>query len=130
MSIALSNTDGVHAPLGNYHHVAEAPASAQLVFISGQIPMRSDGTWAESFADQADQVFANLVAHLAGAGLTPGDVIKVNSFIVNHDGDPSALLRAREKHFGDHQPAATGLLVAGLVNPEWKLEVEAIAVRS
>lgn len=130
MSIALSNTDGVHAPVGTYHHVAQAPAGAQLVFISGQVPLRTDGTWAESFEEQAEQVFANIVAHLAGVGLTPQDVIKVNSFIVNHDGDPGALLRARTKHFGDHHPAATGVFIAGLVNPEWKLEVEAIAVRA
>lgn len=130
MSLEFSNTAEVHAPLGTYSHVVKTPANSSLVFISGQVPVRQDGTWPKSFADQADQVFANLAAHLAAQGLTPSDVIKVNSYIVDHEGDPGALLRARTKHFGDHLPAATGILVAGLINPEWKLEAEVIALRS
>jgi enamine deaminase RidA (YjgF/YER057c/UK114 family) len=129
MSLKFANPSEVYAPVGTYSHVAECPATANLVFISGQVPVRADGTWPESFADQADQVFANIAAILASQGLSPADVVKVNSYIVDAEGDPGALLRARTKHFGDHLPAATGITIAGLVNPEWKLEAEVVAVR-
>ncbi|MUL79039.1 RidA family protein [Mycolicibacterium sp. CBMA 226] len=129
MSLAFSASPDVHEPLGTYSHIVACPAGASLVYISGQVPVRPDGTWPASFADQADQVFANIAAHLASAGIDPADVVKVNSYIVDHDGDPSALLRARSKHLGDHRPAATGILIAGLINPEWKLEVEVVAMR-
>ncbi|MBW9110444.1 RidA family protein [Microbacterium trichothecenolyticum] len=130
MPLEFSNSPEVHPPLGTYSHVVTSPANASLVFVSGQVAVRKDGTWPKSFLEQADQVFANLVAHLAAEGLTPSDVIKVNSYIVDDDGDPGALSRTRSKYFGDHRPAATAVIIAGLGNPEWKLEVELIAVRS
>jgi enamine deaminase RidA (YjgF/YER057c/UK114 family) len=128
VSLTLSASPDVHKPLGTYSHTVTCPPGASLLFISGQVPVRPDGTWPTSFADQADQVFANVAAHLAAAGIDHSHVVKVNSYIVDHDGDPSALLRARSKHLGDHLPAATGILIAGLINPEWKLEVEVIAM--
>ena len=69
--LRFENPPGVHAPLGLYSHTVPVPAGTDLVFISGQVGVRPDGTTPSTIAEQADQVFANLVALLAAHDLRP-----------------------------------------------------------
>ena len=128
MPVILDNPDGVHAPLGRYSHSAEAPAAARLVFVSGQVGMRPDGTVPHSAAEQADQAYANLVAVLAAKGVPPANIVKLTTFIVGED-EPGAIAAARAKHLGEHRPASTAVYVSRLVDPAWKVEIEAVAVK-
>ncbi len=126
MSVNYVNPPGVHAPLGLYSHTATVPAGTNLVFISGQVGVRSDGTTPSSIAEQANQVFANIVAHLKFHGLEPTSIIKLTTFMVaSEDGD--AVRAARIRHLGSHRPASTAVFVSALVEPAWLVEVEAIA---
>lgn len=125
---AFDNPSSVHAPLGLYSHVATVKAGTDLLFISGQVGVRPDGTCSAAIEEQADQVFANIVAHLRAHGLAPHDIVKLTTFIVaGADGD--AVRAARRKHLGDHRPASTAVYVARLVREDWLVEVEAIAAR-
>lgn len=127
MSLAFDNPAGVHPPLGLYSHSVEVPTGARLVFVSGQVGMRPDGATPATLAEQADQVFANVVAVLAAKGLPPSAIVKLTTFIV--DDDPEGAVRAaRLKHLGDHRPASTAVWVSRLVDLAWKVEVEAVAV--
>ncbi|MBY0563243.1 MAG: RidA family protein [Hyphomonadaceae bacterium] len=102
------------------------PAGTDLLFISGQVGVRPDGTTPASIAEQADQVFANIVAHLKFHGLEPSSIVKLTTFMVaGQDGD--AVRAARIRHLGPHRPASTAVFIAALVEPEWYVEVEAIA---
>ena len=124
----FSNPEGVHAPLGLYSHTVVVPAGAELLFLSGQIGMRHDGSVGESLAEQADQVFANVVSLLAAHGLDPTDIVKLTTFVVT--GQESGHVRdARRKHLGTHAPASTAVYVSQLVDPKWLVEVEAVAAR-
>jgi enamine deaminase RidA (YjgF/YER057c/UK114 family) len=126
MPINHDNPPTVHAPKGLYSHTVTVPADTDLIFISGQVGVRPDGTTPATIAEQADQVFANIVAHLRFHGLEPSSIIKLTTFMVaGHDGD--AVRAARIKHLGPHRPASTAVFVAALVEPEWYVEVEAIA---
>ena len=127
MTVILDNPQGVHAPLGRYSHSAEVPPGARLVFVSGQVGMRPDGTVPQSAAEQADQAYANLVAVLAAKGIAPSAIAKLTTFIVGED-EPGAIAEARAKHLGEHRPASTAVYVSRLVNPAWKVEIEAVAV--
>lgn len=128
MAIDFSNPSNVHAPLGLYSHTAAAPAGTDLVFISGQVGVRLDGSTPATIAEQADQVFANLIALLSSHGLGATDIIKLTTFIVmGQDGD--AVRAARLKHLGAHRPCSTAVYVSQLVDPAWLVEVEAIAAR-
>jgi 2-iminobutanoate/2-iminopropanoate deaminase len=128
MPLNFANPDAVHAPLGLYSHTATVPAGTELVYISGQVGMRPDGSTPATIGEQADQVFANIVALLAAHGLAPTDIVKLNTFMVaGQDGD--AVRAARRKHLGAHRPASTAVFVAALVDPAWLVEVEAIAAR-
>lgn len=122
------NPPTVHVPVGNYTHTAVVPAGTELVFISGQVGIRPDGSVPESFAEQTETVFANLRACLAAHGLEMDSVVKINAYLVaGHDVQAMRAVRAR--YFGAHKPASTAVFVPALVSPELLLEVEAIAER-
>jgi 2-iminobutanoate/2-iminopropanoate deaminase len=128
MSLSFANPPSVHAPLGLYSHTVSVPAGTDLLFISGQLGVRPDGTTPATIAEQADQVFSNIVALLRAHELEPTDIIKLTTFMVaGHDGD--AVRAARLKHLGSHRPASTAVFVSELVDPAWFVEVEAIAAK-
>jgi len=128
MPLRFDNPASVHPPLGLYSHTVSVPAGTELLFISGQVGVRPDGSTPATVAEQADQVFTNLVALLQAHGLGPTDLIKLTTFMVaGQDGD--AVRAARLKHLGSHRPASTAVFVAALVDPAWYVEVEAVAAR-
>lgn len=127
MSLKLHNPDTLTPPLGLYSHSVEVPAGARLLFVSGQVPVRPDGTCPATLAEQADQVYANIVAVLAASGAGPRDVIKLTTFLV--EDDPTGSVReARRKHLGDHRPASTAVWVRRLVDLAWLIEIDAVAL--
>ena len=127
-ALMFSNPTAVHAPLGLYSHTALVPAGSDLLFISGQLGGRPDGSTPPTIGEQADLVFSNIVAHLAAHGLQATDIVKLTTFMVaGCDGD--AVRTARLKHLGAHRPCSTAVFVSQLVDPAWFVEVEAVAVR-
>jgi 2-iminobutanoate/2-iminopropanoate deaminase len=127
MGLKLDNPAVVTAPLGRYTHVIEVPAGRGLVFVSGQVPVALDGTTPESLADQADLVYANLVAVLAAKNIPPSNIIKLQTFFTEDDSD-GVVRRARAKHLGEHRPVSTAVGVRRLVDERWKIEIDAVAL--
>ena len=127
--LEFSNPDCVHAPLGLYSHTVVVPSGTELVYLSGQVGVRPDGSVGESIAEQADQVFANIVSLLGAHGLGPSDIVKLTTYIVaGQDGE--RVRDARRKHLGAHRPASTAVYVSQLVDPKWFVEVEVVAAKS
>ena len=128
MSVRYSNPAEVHVPLGLYSHTVSVPAGMDLIFISGQVGVRPDGSAPSTIEGQADQVFANIVALLKAHGLEASSIVKLTTFMVEgHDGN--AVRAARLKHLGSHRPASTAVFVSQLVDPAWFVEVEAVAAK-
>jgi enamine deaminase RidA (YjgF/YER057c/UK114 family) len=103
----------------------EVKQHRRLLFISGQVPERVDGTVPEGFEAQCEQSWRNVVEVLAAAGLGVEHLVKVTTFLT----DRSQLVtnRAiRRKMLGEHQPALT-VVVVQTVDSKWLLEIEAIA---
>ncbi len=127
MELKLENPEGIAKPGGQYSHSVEVPGGARLIFVSGQVPVRPDGAPVSGLAEQADQVYANLVSILAAKGIDPSAIIKLTTFLV--DDDPDHLVaRARRRYLGEHRPASTLVWVKRLADPSWKVEVEAVAM--
>jgi 2-iminobutanoate/2-iminopropanoate deaminase len=127
--ISFSNPRDVHAPLGLYSHTAMVPADTELVFVSGQVGVRPDGSTPGTVGEQADQAFANIVALLRAHALEPTDIVKLTTFIVaGHD--TQGVRQARQKHLGSHRPVSTAVFVSQLIEPKWFVEIEAVAARS
>ncbi|MEU5044194.1 RidA family protein [Streptomyces griseorubiginosus] len=119
--------DGV-APAAQYSHVVLG--RGRFVAISGQVALDANGELVgEGDAEaQARQVFENLRRCLAAAGASFDDVVKLTYFVTDLE-DMPALRAARAEHIPDDRlPAASAVQVAGLVRPEFLMEVEAFAV--
>lgn len=132
MSRIITNPAGLHDPSGfGYSHVTGAEASP-LVFIAGQYGSGDDGqVIAGDFDTQAERAFVNLGTALRGVGLGYGDVLKLGTFVVDHDLEKLATIgRLVAKHWGTSAPAQTLIHVVGLALPGMLFEVDAVAVRS
>jgi enamine deaminase RidA (YjgF/YER057c/UK114 family) len=128
-SLRFENPDVVHVPLGPYSHTCVVSAGTDLIYLSGQIGIRPDGTVGSTISEQADQAFANVIALLRAHSVEMENVVKLTVFIVaGHDAE--GVRKARVKHFGSHTPTSTTVYVAQLLKPEWFIEVEAIAAVS
>jgi enamine deaminase RidA (YjgF/YER057c/UK114 family) len=68
-----------------------------------------------------------IVAALAEAGAGVADVVRTRTFIVD-PADADEVGRAHAEVFGREAPAATMVVVAALIDPAWRVEVEAEAV--
>jgi enamine deaminase RidA (YjgF/YER057c/UK114 family) len=80
---------------------------------------------------QAQQVFANLRILLDEAGLDWPDIVKTTTYLTNlADRTVFAEVRRELLEPGGYYPPNTLVVVTGLVNPDFLLEIEAIARRS
>ncbi|TRY24657.1 RidA family protein [Brevibacillus sp. LEMMJ03] len=123
MAISFVSTDKAPAAIGPYSQAAKA---GPFLFASGQIPLRPDGTLVEGdIVEQAHQVFANIKAILAEAGLTLSDVVKATVFIKDMN-DFGRLNEVYAEYFGDHKPARSTVEVARLPR-DVKVEIEVVA---
>ena len=114
-----------------YSQVATVTSNGvKTIYVSGQVGIR-DGEMPDSFAEQIDIVFSNMLGQLTAAGATMEDVIKLTGFIVDIDSKRrTEYSEARARYFSANKfpPASTLIGVSELVSPILKVEVEAIAV--
>ena len=75
---------------------------------------------------QSALAWRNLQAQLRAAGMGIENLVKITTIVPN-PADIPAVRAGRASVLGDHRPAST-LIVGGLSNPAWKVEVEGIAV--
>jgi enamine deaminase RidA (YjgF/YER057c/UK114 family) len=97
------------------------------VYVSGTAPIWPDGSCDPDPEIQARRCIEIILAALAGAGATPNDVVRTRMFIT----DPAcaeAVGRAHGAVFGDVRPASTMVVIVGMLDPRWKVEIEAEAV--
>jgi enamine deaminase RidA (YjgF/YER057c/UK114 family) len=129
MTLECINPDELPTPQ-TYTHVVVATGT-RLVFIAGQEPEDRQGNivGVGDLAVQARQVFANLGRALAAGGARPEQVAKITIFVAKYQRDQLPVIEAaRVMLFGDHKPADTLVAVAALSNPDFLIEVDAIAV--
>ncbi|MBM7502610.1 RidA family protein [Agromyces aurantiacus] len=118
---------GVYPPTADFSQAIRV-SGGDLVFVSGIIGMRPDGTMPADVREQVELAFANLARVLDAAGASPADVVKVNVFVR----DDFRLVRddvreIRARHFTHDFPVSTLVQVAGFASPEYRFEIEAIA---
>ena len=125
--VAFISTDKLPRPGGHYSH---AVRFGDLVFVSGQLGTRSDGSHTAHlpFDDQVRQAVENVFAALRSAGATKYDVLKVTAYIVDVEHWPRFNALYAEM-MGDARPARTVVPVPQL-HYGYLVEVDAIAVCS
>ncbi|MBM3482799.1 MAG: RidA family protein [Alphaproteobacteria bacterium] len=111
-----------------YSHGIVIPPGCEVLFSSGQVGNRKDGTLPPDFGDQTRQVWDNILAILKAADMAVTDIIKVTQLIVGKDNFPK-YVEIRKGYLAGHSPAMTGFFVPALVKPEMLVEVEIIAAK-
>lgn len=108
------------------HRYAAAVRSGDLVFVSGQVGSREDGTPEPDFEDQVRLAFANLRAVLAAAGGTLDDIVDVTTFHTDPVSQFDRLLAIKNENFpAAPYPAWTAIGVNWLAG--FDFEIKAIA---
>jgi reactive intermediate/imine deaminase len=113
-------------PVNGYSHAVAF--SGQLVAVSGQVPLDGQGRLAGQDARaQVRQVFDNLTAALAAAGASMEHVVKLTVYLTDL-ADLEAFREIRDAYISlDKPPASTLVQVSGLVNPAFRVEIDALA---
>ena len=101
-----------------------------MVFVAGQVGLDKSGNVVgkDDFRAQVQQVFENLKAAIEAAGGNFGDVVKLNSYLLDFS-HLSEFREVRDKYINlKNPPASTAVQVSGLFRPEFLVEIEAVAV--
>jgi enamine deaminase RidA (YjgF/YER057c/UK114 family) len=85
-------------------------------------------TMPADITDQAQNCFRTIEAALRDGGFAMADIVRATYYITDA-GDADAVLAVCGEKLGDIRPAATLLVVAGLLKPEMKVEIEVTAKR-
>lgn len=121
----IVSTDQAPAAIGPYSQAIKA--SGNILFMSGQIPLRPDGTLVDGdVRAQSEQVVANMHAVLTAAGLTPDHLVKTTIFLSSMD-HFGAVNEVYATLFSGAPPARSTVAAAGLPRGV-DVEIEGIAV--
>jgi enamine deaminase RidA (YjgF/YER057c/UK114 family) len=97
------------------------------VLVSGTGPVWPDGGCDPDPEAQARRCLEIIAAALAEAGAAPADVVRTRMYLTDA-ADWEAVARAHGELFAEVRPAATMVVVAGLLDARWRVEIEAEAV--
>ncbi len=99
-----------------------------LLFTSGQVGVnKTTKETPTSVGEQTQCCFDNLKPILEAAGLGMEDVAKVNVYLTDMSDFPE-MNKVYKEQFPDDPPARTTVGISGLAMPEYKVEIEMIAV--
>jgi 2-iminobutanoate/2-iminopropanoate deaminase len=116
----------IRPPLARYSHGLAVPANHRLVITAGQLGIDLEGKIPADSEGQAEICFANIAAILAEDGMTMENVIRLSVYVTARE-HMEGYRRARDRRFPGTPPTTTLIMVAGLVRPEFVIEIEAIA---
>jgi 2-iminobutanoate/2-iminopropanoate deaminase len=125
MKVNIINALSAPQPAGGYSQALEIVGAQRLMFISGQIPENAAGEIPADFPTQARLAWRNILAQLEAAGMSVANLVKVTVFLSSREyAMPNR--EVRREVLGSHSPALT-VIIAGIFDERWLLEIEAVA---
>lgn len=117
------------SPSGHFSQATAIGARGTLVFISGMVAKRADGSIAGigDIEAQTRQVCENLKAAVEAAGGTLDDICRVDVYVRNME-HFERIHKVRREYFTDPAPASTMVEVTKMTSPDYLIEINAIAV--
>lgn len=106
---------------------SRAVRAGDRVLVAGTAPIWPDGACPDDAGAQARRCFEIILGALREAGAGPEHVVRTRMFLTRA-GDWEAVGRAHGEVFRDTRPAATMVVVSGLLDARWRVEIEAEAV--
>jgi enamine deaminase RidA (YjgF/YER057c/UK114 family) len=123
------DVDTIALPRAHYSHGVEVPANARWLVPAGAVPIAPDGSIPLGIEAQAERCWLNVLAVLASARMTLADVVKVTIYLTRKE-DMPGFRKVRDRILGEHRPASTLLVVSGLANPEYLVEIDVVAAKA
>ena len=128
MTIKRLNPDTLHKNPA-FTQVAVVDQPTKLVYVGGQNGVNAKGeVVGEDIASQSVQAYKNVIAALEAAGATMADVFKMTIYMVQGqsfaDGYAAIMPLIEPK---TPPPTVSGIMVGGLANPKYLIEIEAVA---
>ncbi|NUS68098.1 MAG: RidA family protein [Ensifer adhaerens] len=106
------------------HRYSAAIRSGDLLFVSGQVGSREDGTPEPDFARQVERAFDNLEATLMAAGATFDDIVDVTSFHTDPENQFETILAVKDRVFSEKPyPNWTAIGVNWLAGFDFEIKV-------
>jgi len=106
---------------------SRAVRAGDRIVVSGTAPIWPDGHVDPDVVVQARRCLEIVFEAIAALGAGPADVVRTRIYLVNAR-DQQAVGRVHGELFGEVRPAASMIVVAALLDPRWKVELEAEAV--
>jgi enamine deaminase RidA (YjgF/YER057c/UK114 family) len=129
--VRFSNPNTLAKPPG-YSYLVEAMGPGRTIYFAGQLGVDTENKFVGEPGDfhaQCVQAFENMTLALKAAGARWRDVVKINNFLVNIEGNMSAFREVRDLYLNTQAPpASTTIGVPALARPGGLFEIEAIAV--
>ena len=126
------NPASMAAPFSPISQGVEVEAGERMIYVAGQVGVRPDGTVSEGMEDQAEQIFLNIQTILRERGMDLEDLVETRTYVTSKDYIPGYRAgRATVLGTGDDAPrtAAALVVVAGLAQDHWKVEICAVAAK-
>jgi len=131
MTVRFSNPKTLAPPPG-YSYVVEAAGPMRLIYLAGQLGVDAGNKFVGApgdFRAQCAQAFENMTLALAGAGARWSDVVKINNYLVDIEGNMATFREVRDRFLNAKAPpASTTIGVPALARPGGLFEIEAVAV--
>lgn len=119
------NADGAPVPTTRYVQALEISGHSRLLFVSGQTPVEADGTVPEGFEAQCRLAWKNVEAQLAAAEMSLDNLVMHRTYLADRR-YALANRAVRNEILGGRETALT-VVVAGIFDEAWLVEIEAIA---
>lgn len=113
---------------GRYGY-CRAVVAGERVVVSGTAPVWPDGSCDDDAGAQARRCLEIIEKALGDAGLSLSEVVRTRMFVTDA-GFAEAVGSVHAEFFSAHPPATSMVVVAALLDPRWKVEIEAEAVQT
>ena len=119
-----------HSPMEPVAGYSRAVVAGNHVYVSGTAPIPADGgDPPEGAYEQARLCLVIIAGALEQAGARPEDVVRTRIYLLDAASFDD-VARAHREVFGEVLPATSAIVVSGLLDERWLVEIEAVAVLS
>lgn len=120
------NATGAPSATGGYSQAILTEDASRILYVSGQIPVDTDGAVPSGFETQARLAWKNVERQLNAAGMGLENIVKHTTFLSSRS-YRAANSKIRQEVLGELAPALT-VIIAEIYDKSWLLEIEAVAV--
>jgi enamine deaminase RidA (YjgF/YER057c/UK114 family) len=113
-------------PFSSYSQAVEISAGGRILHVSGQVGVTTEGHIPQDERAQHEIAWSHILAILKSQNMTARNLVDCHAYITNPQ-SVGLYREVRDRMLQGAKPASTLLIVAGLADPQLKIEVAAVA---